>query len=144
MGGSLRVWDLAKGRTVRQAILPRGLQRFAVDRRGRHVAAPDMAGTGRILNLPDLQVLATRGGPYEPGWMGLAFSSDGRWLAVGGADRRATIYDARTFQKVLGLPPQSSAIYEIAFQPGEPMLAVGGYDELITVWNLDQVDEFPS
>jgi eukaryotic-like serine/threonine-protein kinase len=141
VGGSLRVWDLAEGRTLRQAILPHGLQRFAVDRRGRHLAAPDMAGTVRILSLPDLQLIATLERPYEPGWMGLAFSSDGRWLAVGGADRQPTIYDAHTFQKVLGLPPQSSQIFELTFQPGGPMLAVGGLEELVTVWDLDQVDE---
>ena len=42
VGGSLRVLDVADGRTLRQAILRRGMQRFAVDRPGRHVATADV------------------------------------------------------------------------------------------------------
>jgi tetratricopeptide (TPR) repeat protein len=70
----------------------------------------------------------------------LAFSSDGRWLAVGGEDRRATIYDMHTFQEVLRLPPQNSFLYDLAFQPGGSALAVGGAEERLTVWDLDQVE----
>ena len=112
------VWSPADGRTLRQVTLPRGLLRFAVDPGGRQVAAADMTGTVRILTLPDLQVIATLEGPREAGWACPAFSGDGRWLAVGGSDRRATLYDARTFQKLLVLPPQNSLEFRSRL-PGE-------------------------
>jgi WD40 repeat protein len=139
VGGSLRVWDIAAGRALRQAILPRGLYRFAVDHGGRHVATADLTGTVRVLTLSDLRVIATLEGPTQL-LGGLAFSSDGRWLAVGGSERRATIYDAHTFQKALSLPPENSPIYDIAFQPGGLRLVTGGNEELLSVWDLAQVE----
>jgi tetratricopeptide (TPR) repeat protein len=140
LGGSLQVWDAAGGRALRRVILPRGLLRFAVDRRGRRVAAADLAGNVRILTLPDLRVVAALERPLEPSWTALAFSDDGRWLAVGGQDRRATLYDARTFQEVLRLPPQDSSLYDLAFQPGGSSLAVGSADEQLTIWDLARVE----
>jgi WD40 repeat protein/serine/threonine protein kinase/tetratricopeptide (TPR) repeat protein len=140
LGGALRVWDVAGGRTLRQAILPRGLLRFAVDGAGRHVAAADVGSTVRILALPDLRVVATLESRAGLGWTALAFSGDGRWLAVGGEDRRVTIYDGRTFHKVLSLPPQDRLIYDVAFQPGGSGLAVGSGDERLTVWDLAQME----
>jgi tetratricopeptide (TPR) repeat protein len=71
---------------------------------------------------------------------GLAFSDDGRWLAVGGHDRRVAVYDARTFRKVLSFPPHNGHVFEVAFQPGGPGLAVGGAEELLTVWDLSRVE----
>jgi WD40 repeat protein/serine/threonine protein kinase/tetratricopeptide (TPR) repeat protein len=140
VGGCLRVWDVPGGHILHQVILPRGLPRFAVDRARRHVAAADSGGTVRILALPGLRVLGSLDRPVEPGSLAFAFSSDGRWLAVGGEDRRASIYDAQTFQKVLQLPPKSGALYDLAFQPGRPALAIGSMEELLTVWDLARVE----
>jgi WD40 repeat protein/serine/threonine protein kinase len=140
VGGALRLCDAADGRTLRRATLPHGLWRFALDRGGRHVAAADVGGTVRVLTLPDLRVVATLAVPTEPAMTGLAFSDDGRWLVVGGIDRRVTVYDARTFRKVLWLPPQTSHVFEVASQPGGPGLAVGGAEELLTVWDLSRVE----
>jgi serine/threonine protein kinase/WD40 repeat protein len=140
VGGALRLCGAADGRTLRQATLPHGLWRFALDRGGRHVAAADVAGTVRVLTLPDLRVVATLPAPTEPSITGLTFSDDGRWLLVGGIDRRVTVYDARTFRKVLRLPPQNSHVFEVASQPGGPGLAVGGAEELLTVWDLPRLE----
>jgi Tetratricopeptide repeat/WD domain, G-beta repeat len=140
VGGALRLCDVADGRTLRQAALPHGLWRFAPDRAGRHVAAADLGGTVRVLTLPDLQAVATLSAPAEPSMTGLAFSGDDRWLAVGGNDRRVTVYDARTFRKVLWFPPHNSHVFEVAFQPGGPGLAVGGNEEMLTVWDLARLE----
>jgi hypothetical protein len=139
IGGVLRVCDVAGGRTLRQVTLPRGLIRFAVDGAERRVAAADLAGTVRILALPDLEVAATLQRPEAAGWVGLGFSGDGRWLAVGGTDRRVTLYDARSFRAVLRLPPQTGPVAEVAWQRAGPGLAVGGREELLTFWDLSQV-----
>jgi hypothetical protein len=116
------------------------LWRFALDRGGRHVAAADVAGTVRVLTLPELRVVATLAASAGPSMTGLAFSDDGRWLMVGGNDRRVTVYDARTFRKVLWLPPQTSPVFEVASEPGGPGLAVGGAEELLTVWDLSRIE----
>jgi hypothetical protein len=115
------------------------LWRFALDRGGRHVAAADAGGTVRVLTLPDLRVVATLPAPTEPTMSALAFSDDGHWLLVGDNDRRVMVYDARTFRKVLWLPPQTSHVFEVAPQPGGPGLAVAGAEELLTVWDLSRL-----
>jgi hypothetical protein len=140
VGGVLRVCDVADGRTLRQVTLPRGLIRFALDGARRRVAAVDLAGTVRVLALPGLEVVAALERPEAPGWVGLGFSSDGRWLAVGGADRRVTLYDAGTFRKVLRLPPQTGTVTEVAWQRAGPGLAVSGSEELLTFWDLSRVE----
>jgi serine/threonine protein kinase/WD40 repeat protein len=140
VGGALRLCDAADGRRLGVATLPHGLWRFALDRGGRHVAAADVAGTVRVLTLPDLRVIATLPAPPGPSMTGLTFSDDGRWLLVGGSDRRVTVYDARAFRKVLGLPPQNSHVFEVASQPGGPAVAVGGAEELLTVWDLSRIE----
>jgi hypothetical protein len=139
VGGALRLCDAADGRRLGEATLPHGLWRFALDRGGRHVAAADVAGTVRVLTLPDLRVIATLPAPTEPSMTGLTFSDDGRWLLVGNGDRRVTVYDARTFRKVLWLPPQNSHVFEVVSQPGGPGLVVGGAEEQLTVWDLRRI-----
>jgi eukaryotic-like serine/threonine-protein kinase len=138
--GSLQVCDVADGRTLRQATLPRGLLRFAVDRAERHLAAVNMTGTVRVLTVPDLQVVGTLERPECPGRVGLAFSSDGRYLAIGGADRRVTIYGARTFRRVLQLPQANGAVWEVGFQRDGSGLAEGGGGEQLTFWDLSQIE----
>jgi WD40 repeat protein len=140
VGGALRLCDATDGRRLGEATLPHGLWRFALDRGGRHVAAADVAGTVRVLTLPDLGVIATLPAPTEPSMTGLTFTDDGRWLLVGGGDRRVTVYDARTFRKVLWLPPQNSHVFEVASQPGGPAIAVGGAEEQLTVWDLPRIE----
>jgi serine/threonine protein kinase/WD40 repeat protein len=140
VGGSLRVCDVANGRTLRRASLPRGLLRFAMDPEERHVAAADLFGTVRVLALSDLQVVIGIEPSQDPGQVGLGYSSDGRWLAIGGADRRVTVYDARTFRRVFHLPQRNGAVWEVACQPHGPGLAEAGAEEMIAFWDLAEVE----
>ena len=96
VGGSLRLCDMVDGCTIREVRLPRGLFRFVVDPAERQVAAVDLFGTVRVFKFPDLLQIGTIDRSDAAGQVGLGFSGDGRWLAIGGADRRVSIYDART------------------------------------------------
>ena len=140
VGGSLRLCDMADGRTIRELRLPRGLFRFVVDPAERQVAAVDLFGTVRVLNLPDLQQVGTIDRSDVAGQVGLGFSGDGRWLAIGGADRRVSIYDARTVRRMIQLPTQNGAVYDIAFQRHGSVLAQGGADEMLSFWDLSQIE----
>jgi WD40 repeat protein/serine/threonine protein kinase len=140
VGGSLRVCGAADGRTIRWATLPRGLLRFAMDPEERHVAAADLFGTVRVLALSDMQVVGTIEQSRDTAQQGLGYSSDGRWLAVGGADRRVTVYDACTLRRVFQLPLRNGAVWEVACQPHGPGLAEGGAEEMIAFWDLAEVE----
>jgi tetratricopeptide (TPR) repeat protein len=143
VGGSLRLCDMVDGRTIRELRLPRGLFRFVVDPTEQQVAAVDLFGTVRILKLPDLQQVGTidrSDGVGQVGFVGLGFSGDGRWLAIGGADRRVSIYDARTLRRMIQLPTQNGAVYDVAFQRHGSGLAQGGADEMLSFWDLSRIE----
>jgi tetratricopeptide (TPR) repeat protein len=106
----------------------------------RHIAAADLFGTVRILGLPDLQVVGTVEPSQDPGQVGLGYSGDGRWLAIGGADRRVTVYDARTLRRAFQLPPRNGAVWEVAVQLRGPGVAEGGAEEMIAYWDLAEVE----
>jgi len=134
---------MVDGRTIRELRLPRGLFRFVVDPAERQVAAVDLFGTVRVLKLPDLHHVGTidrSDGVGQVGFVGLGFSGDGRWLAIGGADRRVSIYDARTLRRMIQLPTQNGAVYGVAFQRHGSGLAQGGADEMLSFWDLSQIE----
>ena len=97
----------------------------------------------RVLTLPDLQQVGTidrQDSLSQVGFVGLGLSGDGRFLAVGGADRRVSIYDARTLRRMIQLPPQNGAVYDVAFQRHGSGLAQGGADEMLSFWDLSQIE----
>jgi WD40 repeat protein len=140
VGGSLRLCDMVDGRTVYELRVPRGLNRFVVDPAERQVATVDLWGTVRVLKLPNLQQVGTIDRSDGLGQVGLGFSGDGRWLAIGGADRRVSIYDARTLRRMIQLPTQNGAVYDVAFQRHGYGLAQGGADEMLSLWDLSQIE----
>jgi len=69
-------------------------------------------------------------GPSAP----LAFSPDGRWLALGTA-QGVTLYDGRTLDPRLVCPYSLGAI-SLAFAPGGAALTAGGLDTAVVTWRL--------
>jgi WD40 repeat protein len=71
----------------------------------------------------------------------VAFSPDGSLLASGGYDRRVLLLDAEggALQRELGRLPRVSSV---AFSPShtEGLLAIGGLDNTITLWDLGTGD----
>ncbi len=136
VGGTVLVWDLARGRQVDHTTLPGGLLRFVVDPRERLLAAANFMGEVRILSLADLQVRCTLERFFDPTVVALAFRNDGQSLAVGGTDRRLTIWDTRTCEISFSTPPLNAPILDLAFQPDGSRLAVATGDELIPIWDF--------
>jgi len=88
----------------------------------------DESTVGEIRRFPDM------------GWSvkSLAFSPDGRFLAVGKMDRAVMVYDVDTSQRV-GFHKdleELSQVLSLAFTPDGKKLLAGGSDGLIQVWNV--------
>src|SRR5262249_42715634 len=62
-------------------------------------------------------------GPTDVHELALAFSSDGRRLAIGHADKSVSVYDLKTGARVRHLTVAAAPIH-LAFHPREPRLAV--------------------
>src|SRR5678815_845443 len=131
--GAVRIWSgghlmrelRLQGRSPRWyalAVSPDGRQVAAVDAKGAAAAVWD-AGTGAVLaEIP----LGGAGAPL------VAFSANGRWLAVSGGDA-AEILDAVTWHRALGVGEQVRAI---AWDPTGPRLLTGGADGDASLWTI--------
>jgi WD40 repeat protein len=58
----------------------------------------------------------------------LAWSPDGRLIAVAGASPEVTIYDAESGSRVAAAKGHTAGIYTLAFSPDSQQLATAGFD----------------
>jgi len=93
----------------------------------------------------NVSITVVRGEPKP-----LAFSPDGKHLAIGGFTRLAkgagdrsataggTVWDAATGKKLLSLDEgHTGGVYDIAYSPDGTRLATASYDTTVQVWNAD-------
>ena len=66
--------------------------------------------------------------------LGLAFSPDGRKIAVATASSRLPVYDVETGQRLLFLEGSQAGIYTVAFHPNGRQLAAGGFDGRVRIY----------
>jgi RNA polymerase sigma factor (sigma-70 family) len=106
---------------------------------------------------PDGQLLGTSGGPYGPVRLwdvsrgkelyklgedrgeasgGLAFSPDGRLLAVASPLRPTIIWETWTGRQVRQLRGQMCGAASVCFSPDGRSLASGGWDSTVVIWDL--------
>jgi WD40 repeat protein/serine/threonine protein kinase len=121
--GLVTVWDLTsqqpilrlKGHTARVTRL-----RFAAD--GKSLVSSAIDGTAKLWEFATLEESRSLVQPGRGPTPWLAFSPDGRWLAVAG--RPTQLWDARTEQPIR---PFASAV-RVAFSPDSKTLALGDGD----------------
>jgi len=65
----------------------------------------------------------------------LAWSPDGRRIAVAGAAPEINIYDAETGARVSACKGHTAGIYTVAFSPDSAMLAAGGFDGTVRLYD---------
>jgi WD40 repeat protein len=65
----------------------------------------------------------------------LAWSPDGRRIAVGGAGPEVNIYDAETGSRLAQAKGHSAGIYTVAFSPDSATLATGGFDGVVRLYD---------
>ncbi|KAI3437620.1 hypothetical protein D9Q98_000072 [Chlorella vulgaris] len=103
--------------------------------------AASSAGLGKVEETGTVADWVKRG-PRLSGTASLlaaALSSDGRYLAVGGGDRKVHIWDARSRQYVRGFPGHKDAVTGLAFREGTHELYSGSLDRSIKQWSLDDM-----
>lgn len=65
----------------------------------------------------------------------LAWSANGKRIAVGGAAPEVNVYDADTGARVAACKGHSAGIYTVAFSPDSATLATGGFDGTVRLYD---------
>jgi WD40 repeat protein len=65
----------------------------------------------------------------------LAWSPDGKWIAVAGAAPEVNVYDAETGALVAACKGHTAGIYTVAFSPDSAILATGGFDGSVRLYH---------
>jgi serine/threonine protein kinase len=69
----------------------------------------------------------------------VAFNTDGRMLATGGADNKIRLWDVRTGTRLTVRNSRSQELKSVAFRPFNKALACGGPGSSVELWGFDTV-----
>jgi WD40 repeat protein len=133
----LRIWDLATARVLKEIRGPGGSVRFvtlhpdgsrlavtAFDPRGKYYYCVGDLASGEWL--------------FSAEGTALAYSMDGRWLAVRGADEKTVLLqDARTHATSTGFSSHTGEINWAVFSLDSRRLASYGRDRTVRLWRID-------
>ena len=133
----VRFSEIADGRELRRLSHNGTVHEVAISPDGQFVASscarPDsavhvwQAATGQKL----FSLTQGRTSPTH-----VAYSRDGRLLAVAFLNATAKVWDVSTQKELLSLAGHSSSVSRVAFHPDGERLAVGTYDGSVVIWDL--------
>jgi WD40 repeat protein len=131
--GTIRLWDVAGGRAVRQ--IPNSGHAAAFSPDGEWLA---VAEDGKTIVLHEVSVgkNTRRIGTHDGTVLALAFSPDGKSLAAAGQNATVVVWDVAGAKRkhLLKLPP-GTACRRLSFSPDSKLLAAAGSGENARVWD---------
>jgi WD40 repeat protein len=134
----MRIWDVATARIRKEIPVPAWYFRsLAVSPDGTRVAATaiDPQSSARHLYICDP---SSGERLFSAPGHALAYSPDGRWLAVVTADLKTVLLlDAATHETSARFPAHDQEVHAGVFSPDSRLLATCGLDRTVRVWHLD-------
>ncbi|MFJ9713911.1 DNA-binding protein [Streptomyces sp. NPDC101234] len=130
------IWDIARGK--RTGVLPVGGDMLAFQPGGKTLATSD----GHIVDLDSQHIVSRR--LTQSLTTALAFSPDGRYLAVGDQSGRVTLWGKRATHRLAAMAgtftgtelDSGASVRALAFSPDGHTLAVGGGDGTLQLWDV--------
>jgi WD40 repeat protein len=84
-----------------------------------------------------IKTLVTETGSFS----GVAFSPNGRWLAVGSWDHAIRLWNTNSWEEKPALHGHSKAVVDVAFTPDSRRLASASSDETVKIWDFETHEE---
>lgn len=134
VGRTAKVWEVATGKniaTLEGSGVVRGIA-FSPD--GKHLAT----GTFETVTLWDTKTWHPIATLDTVNFESLAFSPDGSRLLIGGTwpEQRIQVWDIETRELIVELSGHKSDVESLAFSPDSRLLASGGFDGVIYLWDM--------
>ncbi|MFO0564903.1 MAG: protein kinase [Polyangiaceae bacterium] len=130
----VRRWKLRTGGL--DGVIPgtnRGVARVRVSPDGKHLAISGWAGD---LTVSELDGKVVRTIPREGRGDALAFSPDGKWIAVAGKKPLIEIFDATTGERVAALEGHTATVGTVEFSPDGKHLVSASDDKTAKLWSF--------
>jgi len=89
----------------------------------------------RNMKVGEESTLVRKLDPQDGAILALDWSSDGKRIAVAGAGSSANLYDAESGAKVGSCQGQTADVYIVQFSPDGSLLATGGFDGKVRIYN---------
>jgi WD40 repeat protein/uncharacterized caspase-like protein len=142
--GTVRVWNVISGAEVKAfGPLDQGVEAIAFTAEGKGVFAAGLAGKIWLLN-----IAAGSAAAFDPAAgtaiKCLAVSPDGRYLAVGGDDKKARVWDTSSGKKVRELKNHEAPVTAVRFDEKSMLAAVGAEDGSVRVSGIPDGREVAS
>jgi hypothetical protein len=148
--GRLRIRDAVTGSLVRETTIAGRPTALAAGHDSSECVVGTAEGKLFVMSLPSLDLRELVAGsrsidPHATEISAVAVSPDGRWLAAV-RHRQVSVWDLKTNEFLLDLPPQDAPIFNLGFDPSGKKLVVTGREENVTVWDwqrmLDELGKF--
>lgn len=139
-GGRLRIWDVATARVRKEIWLHGEKARFSsltLSGDGKRVAATteDLMFRNHRLTVIDIE---SGNSLFSTDGINLAYSPDGRWLAVLEPDLKTVLLlDAQTYQSAARFRGHEGTVQKAAFSPDGRTLATCSLDRTIRLWQVE-------
>jgi WD40 repeat protein len=144
---SARLWNVATGEQLHVfSGHTDKVNAVAFSPDGRSILTGSKDGTARVWDLATgWQTLELHASPnaetessyVEPAFASVAFSPNGRWIATGGNDGKARLWDAKTGAQIRVYSGHKEDVTGVVFYPGrDVLLTVSYYDKNAKLWNI--------